>query len=326
MKPRSNTLTLFLSIIITGVSIPLAVLSIYGRLKYPATDTPSCDLTLTGGACYVCDNKDGYCGYAYNYITDSNYYINYYKEGTNYLTSAGDFIFIMDNVDTFDINDATKYPYTFLYNTSTNSKTSAGFRGLNNYGIGLDGGYYIAINDEGKYGLYLINSIVTKVVDYDYDFIGAVNHLTSNGKLDAEKLVVLNGTEWSLLSPEANEILTTTFTNSIYDFTNNVVILYEDNAYCIKDYNGIDIFNTSYSKVYVYDEIVLLIDNNYNIYMYDSTMSANSIDNPTLIATLSNLAGLELIENNEEEYVDIYNNTEPIKRIYYNGTISNIEE
>ena len=60
MKPKNNKMTLVMAIILTIVALPLAVISTYGHVLYPSNnDTLACDLKLTDGSCYTCENKAG---------------------------------------------------------------------------------------------------------------------------------------------------------------------------------------------------------------------------------------------------------------------------
>jgi len=322
MQPRSNNLTFVFSIILVCSCVPLAILSTYGYIKYPKEEENSCDFNL-GGTCYTCDNKDGYCGYAYNYILDSNYYLNYYKGTNKYTTSLSDYVFIMDSATKFDANDATKYPGVYIYNKASGSKIPAALKGINDYGIGLDGSYYIVINADNKYGLYRIDTIAVPVIEYSFDFIGVANHLTDNERLDASILVVLDNGLWKLWSSLENTALTINgFSNPIYDFTNNVVVLYSNNNYYLYSYDGIQQLNINgYLRAKVFKEMIILVDSNYNMSLYNTeTLTITPI---TVIDSLDNIV---YKENTTEGYIDIYNISEPIKRVNANGTITDIVE
>lgn len=315
MKPKNNKMTLVMAIILTIIALPLAVISTYGRILYPPNAPLACDIKLTGGACYTCTNKDGYCNYAYNYVNDSKYALNYYKGTNNFITFSEGYVFLMDTPLTFNVNNNTEYPKTIMYGITNNNKLEV--TGLNNYGIGFNGDYYIGIMDNGKYTLFRVNQLAQKAIEDEYDFIGAAGHLI-DGKLDSSKFAVLKNNKWQLINTE-NTALTSEFENPIYDYSDYAVALYNEtsNKYYLVNFQNESLMNRNFDKVFFYKDIVLGVSDN-TLYIYDS--ASNRILSSTI--TISSPDDISVLE--ETDYIDISINDFKNTRVYYSGTIEDI--
>lgn len=315
MKPKNNKMTLVMAIILTVIALPLAVISTYGRILYPPNAPLACDIKLTDGACYTCINKEGYCNYAYNYVNDSKYALNYYKGTNNFITFSKGYVFLMDTPLTFNVNNNTEYPKTIMYSTANNNKLEV--TGLNNYGIGFNGDYYIGIMDNGKYTLFRINQLAQKAIEDEYDFIGAAGHLV-DGKLDSSKFAVLKNNKWQLINTE-NTALTSEFENPIYDYSDYAVALYNEtsNKYYLVNFQNESLINRNFDKVFFYKDIVLGVSDN-TLYIYDS--ASNRILSSAI--TISSPDDISVLE--ETDYIDISINNFKNTRVYYSGTIEDI--
>ena len=315
MKPKNNKMTLVMAIILTIIALPLAVISTYGRILYPPDAPLACDIKLTGGACYTCTNKDGYCNYAYNYVNDSKYALNYYKGTNNFITFSEGYVFLMDTPLTFNVNNNTEYPKTIMYGITNNNKLEV--TGLNNYGIGFNGDYYIGIMDNGKYTLFRVNQLAQKAIEDEYDFIGAAGHLI-DGKLDSSKFAVLKNNKWQLINTE-NTALTSEFENPIYDYSDYAVALYNEtsNKYYLVNFQNESLMNRNFDKVFFYKDIVLGVSDN-TLYIYDS--ASNRVLSSAI--TISSPDDISVLE--ETDYIDISINNFKNTRVYYSGTIEDI--
>ena len=315
MKPKNNKMTLVMAIILTIIALPLAVISTYGRILYPPNAPLACDIKLTGGACYTCTNKDGYCNYAYNYVNDSKYALNYYKGTNNFITFSEGYVFLMDTPLTFNVNNNTEYPKTIMYGITNNNKLEV--TGLNNYGIGFNGDYYIGIMDNGKYTLFRVNQLAQRAIEDEYDFIGAAGHLI-DGKLDSSKFAVLKNNKWQLINTE-NTALTSEFENPIYDYSDYAVALYNEtsNKYYLVNFQNESLMNRNFDKVFFYKDIVLGVSDN-TLYIYDS--ASNRVLSSTI--TISSPDDISVLE--ETDYIDISINDFKNTRVYYSGTIEDI--
>lgn len=315
MKPKNNKMTLVMAIILTIIALPLAVISTYGRILYPTNAPLACDIKLTGGACYTCTNKDGYCNYAYNYVNDSKYALNYYKGTNNFITFSEGYVFLMDTPLTFNVNNNTEYPKTIMYGITNNNKLEV--TGLNNYGIGFNGDYYIGIMDNGKYTLFRVNQLAQRAIEDEYDFIGAAGHLI-DGKLDSSKFAVLKNNKWQLINTE-NTALTSEFENPIYDYSDYAVALYNEtsNKYYLVNFQNESLMNRNFDKVFFYKDIVLGVSDN-TLYIYDS--ASNRVLSSTI--TISSPDDISVLE--ETDYIDISINDFKNTRVYYSGTIEDI--
>ena len=315
MKPKNNKMTLVMAIILTIIALPMAVIITYGRILYPPNAPLACDIKLTGGACYTCTNKDGYCNYAYNYVNDSKYALNYYKGTNNFITFSEGYVFLMDTPLTFNVNNNTEYPKTIMYGITNNNKLEV--TGLNNYGIGFNGDYYIGIMDNGKYTLFRVNQLAQKAIEDEYDFIGAAGHLI-DGKLDSSKFAVLKNNKWQLINTE-NTALTSEFENPIYDYSDYAVALYNEtsNKYYLVNFQNESLMNRNFDKVFFYKDIVLGVSDN-TLYIYNS--ASNRILSSTI--TISSPDDISVLE--ETDYIDISINDFKNTRVYYSGTIEDI--
>ena len=315
MKPKNNKMTLVMAIILTIIALPLAVISTYGRILYPPNAPLACDIKLTGGACYTCTNKDGYCNYAYNYVNDSKYALNYYKGTNNFITFSEGYVFLMDTPLTFNVNNNTEYPKTIMYGITNNNKLEV--TGLNNYGIGFNGDYYIGIMDNGKYTLFRVNQLAQKAIEDEYDFIGAAGHLI-DGKLDSSKFAVLKNNKWQLINTE-NTALTSEFENPIYDYSDYAIALYNEtsNKYYLVNFQNESLMNRNFDKVFFYKDIVLGVSDN-TLYIYDG--ASNRILSSAI--TISSPDDISVLE--ETDYIDISINDFKNTRVYYSGTIEDI--
>lgn len=323
MKPKSNKLTLVLAIILALVFVPLAGLATYGKILYPEELQPTCDVNLPGGGCYMCENAGGYCNYALNYIRDDEYHINYYKGSNPYATATSGYAFIMDTLNTFNTSQKLEYPNVILYN-SVIGINGGEIAGINNYGLGIAGNLYITINDAGKYGLFKIDTTVTKLLDYDYDFLGLANHIDSEGLLDSTYLIAKKNNEWSLITI-TGDVITGPYSYPIVDFNSYIAVFYQNDSYYVYKYNSDDystpdyLFPYSFSRVYVYQNLLVLV-NNTNVVVYD-TFSWSNMGEASQISSLDDLRIVE-----ESDGINLYINDVAVKKYTYSGLVLDVTE
>ena len=221
----------------------------------------------------------------------------------------------MDTPLTFNVNNNTEYPKTIMYGITNNNKLEV--TGLNNYGIGFNGDYYIGIMDNGKYTLFRVNQLAQRAIEDEYDFIGAAGHLI-DGKLDSSKFAVLKNNKWQLINTE-NTALTSELENPIYDYSDYAVALYNEtsNKYYLVNFQNESLMNRNFDKVFFYKDIVLGVSDN-TLYIYDS--ASNRVLSSTI--TISSLDDISVLE--ETDYIDISINDFKNTRVYYSGTIEDI--
>lgn len=265
-KPKNSKVTLGVIITLSVIFIPLGTYSTYLHFeKKDASDSQKCDLRINSTTCYTCENKDGYCSYAYNYIEDDFYSINYYKGNSNYVKMSEKFAFVMDSSSKIELTDKNTYPKTRLFNIETNNSNIT-FKGVKDYGIGIKDNYYILIDDNGNYGLFVLDNSIKKIVDYKYKFIGLTNKI-DNGVLDNKVFVVLENNTWHLIDKDGNNI-SVDFTNEIYDYVSNIVITKNNNYYNVYNFNGEAVLYDNYKQVKIEDQFIILnsLDGVLNIY------------------------------------------------------------
>lgn len=263
MIPKNKTISLVIAIIFLVISLPLAI---YGTYYHFTNLTPksTCDLKLNESFCYTCTNKDGYCNYAYNYVDDANYKLNYYNTAINNRVKLNNnyYAFITDdsNIDTTFNNDNT-----YLYNIANATKTK--IAGVKNYGIGIDNNYVIVKNNDLKWGVLEIGENISIAIPYEYDYIGLHNELTPNNTLVSNTYVVLKNNKWFLID-NTNATKTIEYSYPIYDYNNTYVALVVDNKYQVISYSGDLLSYNNFDKVLFYNNYLAVVFNNL-LYVYD---------------------------------------------------------
>lgn len=264
---KANKKTLLIIICLLAVFIPLTIYSTAMHYVYLNYTPPSCDITLSNGACYGCVYPNGYCGYARNYIEDDTYRINYYKpDALAYVTVPNNFAFIVDTNLTTDKINYLKDAGVIVYNLNTLEKTA--IKGIKNYNIGIADNYYIVVNNDNKYGIVTFSDTMDTVIDYKYDFIGLANKLNDQGLIDNSKSIVLENGNWKLID-KADNPLTSDFKQPIYDYNDSHVILSIGNSYQIFNYHNKALSSETFIKVVLKDKYIGVIDTDKKFYVYD---------------------------------------------------------
>lgn len=203
---------------------------------------------------YKCKTND--CDYATGTIDDLEYAINYYNTVSDLKTSliAKKYALLVDGS-----NEVLLYDIV-------NSNIVNKYKEVKNYGIGIDGNYYILKDQNDKWGVIKLDDEVKTVIDFKYDYIGLHNDIKlGTKKLDGSIFVVKDNNYWRLISNEGIE-KSTLFTNEIFDYNERYVITKNNSNYNV-NYAISGVMVNTYNYARLIDKYMAIVDNNNDYYL-----------------------------------------------------------
>lgn len=217
---------------------------------------------------YDCSEGYIYCGYAYEYVDDNTYHLDYYDDNTiNQLGIIGEkYAFISDTKsdDEYYRNDGV-----ILYDI-VNKKALVTYQAVKNYTIGIENDLYIVKNNN-KWGIIkLTGDIATTILDPSYDYIGLQNS-QNNNLIVSDQFVVMNDGVWGIIDINGAR-LSGTFNSEIASYNgNNLIVVNGSGKYELYSYQGANLLdNNVYNKLIFVGKYVGVygLDNNFYIYDY----------------------------------------------------------
>ena len=197
------------------------------------------------------------CGYAKSTIDDTNYDVNYYKDGI--VNKIG----ITDDIYTF-IQDGSDI---YLYNITNGVKLQA-YNLIKNYNTILENNTFIIKNNKNKWGVLTIGSVLGMVLPFEYDYIGILSNHYANGILSTNDFITLKDDTWQILNNDRSA-KSSSFKYPIVDYNDKYIFTKQDDGFHVFDFNGkeyLESFNiTNYSLVNNY----IGVSNGDTIYIYN---------------------------------------------------------
>lgn len=213
---------------------------------------------------YICQN----CKKTETVIDDSNYHTNYYKYGTDELSTVQNSILAI-------FNEGDKIEF---YNIVSQKKVME-FDAIKTYNIANNNNLYFG-KIENFWQIMEINEAGAKsVINDSFDYIAIPNHIENN-ILNSDKLIVKKNNNWEILDIINKESI---ISNSyeIVDFNEYYYIAYNEN-YHIYNYNNIEILDNILKKyVAIIDNYTLVVTDVNTLLIYEDN-STTSIDSRTL--------------------------------------------
>lgn len=207
---------------------------------------------------YICQN----CKKTETVIDDSNYHTNYYKYGTDELSTVQNSILAI-------FNEGDKIEF---YNIVSQKKVME-FDAIKTYNIANNNNLYFG-KIENFWQIMEINEAGAKsVINDSFDYIAIPNHIENN-ILNSDKLIVKKNNNWEILDIINKESI---ISNSyeIVDFNEYYYIVY-NNGYQIHDYNNIEILpNIIKSYVATVNDYLFIISNSNTLFIYKENNITN---------------------------------------------------
>jgi len=215
---------------------------------------------------YTCITKE--CGYAKNSVNNQDFEEFNMVEGE---------IKLINNRYAF-IGDGEK---VILYDVTTESKIIE-YKEIKNYAVGIEGDYYLVKNLEDKWGMIKVNENISVAVQNNYKYLGLAKNITTNNKIDSNKLIAQTEEDWKLITNQ-NNIITST-KEMIVDYSDYFVVTSNDRNR-LYTYGGIEVLGAyQISEIKLLDNLAIALISSNNTYYVYSANSNNLIG--TIPATL----------------------------------------
>ena len=233
---------------VIGILLAVCVLmSGYGlfvhidRVNHPPAENPNKEFKFNGKLFFYDINKElintykcknEYCDYASNRADDYTYMFNYYKDSQEIA------IPLIDQRYAFINDSASKSESNIILYDVKNQKEVNKFKSVKNYTIGLDNGYFIVQDENGKYGVIKTTNNAGMIIECKYDFIGVRSEINSDtGHLKSDKFAVQDVNGWKMISDTGTD-LTSYTTRAIFDYNDSFTITYSNGNYYLTTSNG----------------------------------------------------------------------------------------
>ena len=248
---------------------------------------------------YECSNDN--CNYASPTIDDSKYSLNYYIKP---ISSPGDKTNEVNNKYAFlvDGDEDEVIIYDFV-NKNVIEKIAA----VKDYGLALNDNYVILKNSSGKWGIKKMDSSVSDVVDYKYDYIGVAKNIDSETKnLKSDLFVVKENDNWKIIDNTGEE-KSDNMTNDIYDYTSKYIITKNitTNNYYLVDYENNQLIDEPLKELNFVAGLISVLNTDNQFYLFNPKTSGivtekikvNSLDN-VKIEVINNNINLSVLGDN----------------------------
>lgn len=284
---KKNKLTLGMIISLLVIFLPLSVYSfiLHKKLSIKVEDNPNKefryenklyfyqDNNLLGT--YECTNFLEYCDFAYT-SEGKTTSLNELDSKKKKLTLVNNrFAFLMDT-PTANLLDANIILYDLTF-----KRAISNYKEVKDYEIGIERDYYIVKNTNDLWGVMNFRDGIVNSIPFQYDFIGLVNKLGINGKINSDIFAVSKDNKWQLLEGNG-EALTPLFASSIYNYNSSYVILSDDDGLSLVNLQGTLMLNDKYKFMDFYDSekviadyYLKVIDKNNQFYIYDLRLKKN---------------------------------------------------
>lgn len=277
MKPRDRKSTFILIIILLVIMVPATIVGTAFHVIEANKPIETCDLQV-GTVCYNCEYKNGYCNFAINYNDDARYSLNYYKESDGaFVSVAPNYAFI---ADTDKVTSSGYADNTIIKALDLTTNNAQNFMGVKNYNIGISGGIYFVLNDQGKWAMARIDQQITTLTNFEYDYIGAHNKIVE-GVLDGTRFAVLKDNQWMIID-SSGSVVSTPLSEQIYDYNDYYIATNSGNGtYSLYSYGGAPLTNTKFTYVYFIDKYIGVIDETaaFMVYNQNGNVVSNTYDN-----------------------------------------------
>ena len=305
-----NKTTLWVIIALLLLSSSMAGFGYYvhvDKIKNPPPENPNKEFKVNNKLYFYDDNKEllgtydctqSVCGYAKNYVDDSAYSVNYYKDAaTNEISMINNrYAFICDNKDIYSDD-------VILYDV-VNSRVVKKLTGVKNYTIGIVNDYYLVKNESSKWGIMKMSNNAGMIIDFKYDYIGLPNNIdTNSGLLKADGFIVFDINGWKVVS-DSDSDLSNYSINQIYDYYDGYTITTSGISYYLNNRNGDPILSDGYKSMEFVGGYLKVLDDESNSYLMDVD-SLSPVSNKYAVENMSDLIvdltlnGLELYMNGE---------------------------
>lgn len=306
INPKNKKSVLILIIILMIIVIPSAIWGTVSHITStakPVESNSNKDLYYNGKlyfynlntlvGTYTCTSS--VCDYAYNQMDDSKYMLNYHQvqDDVQIKMINNKYAFIVDS-------DSITAPYTgskvTLYDI-TGNRTVGTFTAVKNYGVGLENNEVILQNTEGLWGVIALSDSPSLMVPYVYNYIGVHDIIANNDTaLETDSFVVNDASGWKIINKN-NVNQTGYYTNPIYDYNSNYVIVYNNGYYFLYDYSNKQVITFGYNKMKFMGEYIGVLNTSNQFYIINpkttedisKRYNVNSIDDVTYVVSSSGI-------------------------------------
>ncbi len=206
-----------------------------------------------------------YCGFVTPIIDDTNYILDYYKDGIleNNKIINNRYAFVYDST-TENYNEIILYDFVAKTILET-------YKNIKNYSALIENNIYLVEDQNNKWGvLSLASNGIVELVAPQYDFIGLFNDYDiDNGYLIADRFLIFKNNKWAII--DQNDVLLSAYIDEpVISYTGLYIKTSINNYYKIYDYNGnIILPDANYIHIAITGKYIELVDENKKITIYD---------------------------------------------------------
>ena len=290
---NNNKSVLITIVVLLCIFTPLTIVGLLSRKNIsPLEENPNHD-TYFEGYMWFYDSEDKYlskyecltevCEYTNPTIDDNTYGMNYYKDGTIKSVS------LINDKYTFITDGANIY----LYSADT-GHTLQTYKAVKTYNTNLENNAYIVKDDNGVWGVLSISDVLSKILPFEYSFIGLKNEVNENGELKSNKFIVQKDTKWYIVDNN-NSALTGYIDDPIIDYTNEYVFSKNADKVRIYSYQNYEYLESYNIKDYILEDKYIGIVTDTFLLVYENL--GNSYLKSVVLTEGTNEIDLEKIDN-----------------------------
>lgn len=298
---KNKKITLWVIIFLLILFLPITIFSTithYQNLK-PVDENPTHELKHNGKlyfyqddillGTYTCQNFNEYCDYADSKV-NSVYSLNerIVEENTKLPISSGRFVFLKDS-KTKDLAESN----ILLYDLNL-ERVIGEYKEVKNYGIGIEGDYYLIKNQNDSWGIVSFNEGINLNIPFKYDYIGLVDNVNSEtNKVDSAIFAASIDGMWQLIDING-ATFTDKISNEIISYNNEYIILKNNSYMSLVNYSN-EIQLNNLKHIDFFNKYISIIDSNNLFYLYD-TNTNQIISNSYLVNSIEDIS-LEIVDN-----------------------------
>lgn len=213
---------------------------------------------------YKCEHPENSCDWAYEYVDDSLYFIDFYDDNEidKFSIINNRYVLLVDNDGTEDSSE------TILYDLKEKRIISR-YKRVKNYTIGTVNNRIIVQNEEDMWGVVELSETTPRLlINFEYDFIGLINDKVAD-KLKDDRFVVKEQSQWYIIGDD-KRLLSTKMIDPIFTYNNEHIIAKIDNLSYLYNYEGIILLNgRSFKDMSFAGRYIAVLDHSNLFYIID---------------------------------------------------------
>ena len=124
-------------------------------------------------------------------------------------------------------------------------------------------------NNDDKWAIIKLGDSISQITNYDYEFIGLKDTISSNNLLETNYYIVKKDNLWGIID-NAGDLMSNYLSNEITLYNDILISTKKDNKYYLYDYNGKRVIDENgFNYVSFTDKYINIVDSSSNLYVYD---------------------------------------------------------